>query len=190
MTEAVKQDQANEQDQVVEEVKEFSIEDKIAELESKLEAKYKSQIQGLDKKVSEQTKKLQDAELAKLDEKTRAAEEIKLAQEERDRIKSETDKIRRERVVEKALHEAGLDSDLLDRIKGGTEDEIKADVQKFADLLEGKATAKAEATVNAKLAGKGPVAGGTDSKAKTLDEIEAMTDPKQRVEALEAAGYL
>ena len=192
MSEENKQAQPSEEQVKEPEKKELNIEDRIAEIEKNLEAKYKSQIAGLDKKVSEQSKKLEEAELAKLDEKTRAAEEIRIAQEERDRIKNETEALRRERLIEKALIEAGLDPKFSDRIKGKEPEEIAEDVKNFKEFLSGEAKRISEAEINARLGGEKPKSGETATPAKmTLEEIEKLPPGSpERKKALKEAGYL
>lgn len=160
MPEEIKQDQATEQDQVTE-TAEPTLDEKLAEIEAKLEAKYKSQIAGLDKKVSEQSKKLQDAELAKLDEKARAEEEIRIAQEERDRIKTETENIRRERMIEKVLLENELPVEFAKRISGDTEDNVKEDAKILKDFIDKQVEAGVEKWRNETLGGEGPKASST-----------------------------
>lgn len=141
------------------EPKQINVDAKMKEIEANLEEKYKTQIAGLDRKVSELSKEKEELALSKMDEKTRAAEEIRLAKEEKQKLMNETEAIKRERLIDKALFDAGLDPKMSSRISGKDESEITEDVKYFNGLINSQVEKRIEEEVNKRLSGKVPIKG-------------------------------
>lgn len=153
------------------------IDARLKEIEANLESKYKSQIAGLDRKVSELTKEKEEIELSKLDDKTRAEEEIKRAQAEKDKILAETERIKLDRVIDKALFDSGLSSDLASRIQGNNENEVLKDVKSFKEMLDIQIQAGIEKEINSRLGGKSP----DSDKSSAIGDLQALYNAAKKL---------
>jgi hypothetical protein len=126
--------------------------------EQKLETQ-KNEIAGLNKANSKLQKELEAKELEKLDAKTRAQQEIELAQKEKEKILQETEEIKRQRIIETAVFDAGLPKDFAKRINGANEEEIAKDVKALTAYFEAEVNKRVEVEVNKRLGGKVPQGG-------------------------------
>ena len=165
------QDQDASQDQDKEPTVEELVNQKVKELSTVWENKFeeqKKQIAGLDRTNSDLQKKLEEEKLSKLDEKTRADEELKKAREERERVERETEQLKRDRLIEKSVFDAGLPGEFAKRINGQTEDEISKDVKAFTGFIEAEVNKRVEVEVNKRLGGTSPEGGETPK----LDDLQ------------------
>lgn len=157
----------------------------LAELEDR-----KKEISGLNRKISEDEKVIKQKELEKLGEKERAAAELEIARKEREKIENETRELKRQRIVDAALIDAGIPIEFAKRINGQDEAEIQADVKAFKGYIDSLVNALKEKAVAEALAGKAPVSGKVESgKKMTLEEIEKLPSHEERVKALKDNGY-
>ena len=160
-----------------------------AELKTEMEAIYKSQISGLDKTVTKLQKEKEDLELSKLDEEARKLKELEIAEQKLKDLTSESDSIKRDRVVDKHLDSTGLPLEFAKRIIGVTEAEIIEDVKNFKIFLDDAVNKIAEKEINDRLSGKSPKAGETPAGAITLEEFSKKT-AKERSAYMVGGGKL
>lgn len=173
-----------EQEQVVEE---NTIEQRMAALE----AKYKSEIAGLNRKVSEKDEAVKRYEREKMSDTERLEAERKEIEAERAKIESERKTLTNQKITEAELRNAGLSLEFAKRIHGETEAEIKADVQALKEMFESNVSQVVEKVVNERLAGKSPK--GTEETKNTiarsefdkLSDYERMTKIKSGVKVVE-----
>lgn len=164
--EQVVEDQATPQDQT----KEFQ-----QRLEE-LEANYKAQIKGLDKKVGLLAKEKEALEMEKLTETERAEAEKQMAIDEAAAIRAETESLRRDRDLTKVLFDSGLDPELFgSRIQGKTVEEMESDVKALNEAIDKTVNDRVEKEVSRRLGGETPKAGDTP---KSLDFAEQVKRAK------------
>jgi len=178
--------QSQEQKPTVEEL----IQTKIKEAQIEFESKYKAEIAGLNKANSKLQKDLEAKELEKLDEKSRAAKEIESAKAEKEKILRETEEIKKQRIIETAIFDAGLPKEFAKRINGSDEDEIVKDVKAFTTYFEAEVNKRIEVEVNKRLGGKAPLNGALP-KGKTVTEIQwAAMSPKEQQKFMSEGGSI
>lgn len=140
-----------------------TVEDQIAAAvktaQTDLEDKFKTEIAGLNKANTKLQKDLEAKELEKLDEKTKAQKELELANQEKEKVLKETEDLKRQRTIEKAIFDAGLPQEFAKRINGQEEKEIAKDVKAFTDFIEVEVNKRVEVEVNKRLGGKTPQSG-------------------------------
>lgn len=155
-----------------------------------LDAKYKNDIAGLNRRNSELEKKLADEQKAKMTEEERVKAELEEARTAREIALKEAENYKRSTLINKLLAENGLPLDFETRIKGMTADEITADVKALKTYIDAQVKTISESEVNKRLGGD-PLKRGAESLSDnlTLDEIEAIPDATKRLAALRKAGY-
>jgi len=156
-----------------------------AELEER-----KKEISGLNRKISEDEKVIKQKELEKLTEVEREKALTEIAKQERLKEQELTKSLIRERIVDKALVDAGIPLEFAKRISGQEESEIQADVKAFKDYIDKLVNEKKEQAVNQALAGKAPVSGvAVSGKVVTLVEFNNMQG-KERAEFMKNGGTI
>lgn len=138
-----------------------NIDQVIADTIAKTKESLKSELAGLNRKVSELEKKNSDLEMAKLSDEERMKAEMEAAQSERDRLLAEADALKRSRMVETELNNAGLSIEFAKRIIGTTPEEISADVAALNDFITTQVNEKIENEVSRRLSGAAPQGGGS-----------------------------
>lgn len=152
MAEEKDQVQAEEQEQVKSEAEKVSTPEW-----GEKESKYKSEIAGLDRKVSELSEQLKAKEMEKLTELEREKAELEDLKKQKAEAKAEADALKRGRVVDAELYAAGLPVDIFrGKVTGQTDEEIKADVEAISAHIAGLVSKKAEEEVLTRLKGKDP----------------------------------
>jgi len=138
------------------------------------ELEYKKQISGLDRKVTESEKAIQQKELDKLQGIEREKAEAELIRAENAKIKKENAELERKRIIDSELFNSGIPSEFAKRINGQSVEEIQKDVKEFKDYIEKLAIERSEKIVNEKLSGKPPIIGvNTGIKTEfTRDELK------------------
>lgn len=176
-----------EQEPVKEEAKEEkSIDEISAEIEAKLSEKFKAEIAGLNRKVSEKEKELKAKDLEAMSAEEKTAALAKQAEEAEARIKAAEKKL----AVDSALYEAGLPVDVFgSRITGETEDEIREDVVKIKEYIDNLVTKSSEEKIQEALKGRAPSRQDEPKGKQTLEEIAQIPDRQKRLEAYKANGY-
>lgn len=164
----MEQDKAITQDQVPESQDKGQDDQKIREIEEK----YKKEIAGLNKRVSEFEKKTKALEAEKLTE----AEKIALAQKELEEERTTLKTQLREYTIKEALVGAGLSVELARSISGESKEEIAASVKTLKGILDSEAKKIADAEINKRLGGKPPT-GGT---AETVTGLQALYDKAKK----------
>jgi hypothetical protein len=141
----------------------------------------KKEISGLNRKNSEYEKAIQQKELEKLSEVEKEKALTEIARKEREQEQQITESLRRERIIDKTLFDAGIPLEFAKRINGKDESEIQADVKEFKSYVEKLATERAEKIINEKLGGKPPVT-GTAPGTQTITRVEfnSLTPDRQR----------
>jgi ABC-type phosphate transport system auxiliary subunit len=159
----------------------------IEKVKAELTESFKTEIAGLNRKNSELTKELKQKEL----EGKTEAEQVEALRLEKEKLQKEAEELSRSRIVDKELDSAGLPLDFAKRIIGKDDTEISEDISNFKDLLNKTAQSLADKIVNERLGGVKPEGGSNPAQGGklTLDEIEAIADPKARRKALKDAGY-
>ena len=138
-----------------------SIEERIAEVEARLAEKFKTDIAGLNRKVSEVTK-----ERDELKKKTMTDEEVRAAEIEEERqlrIAAETkaEALERKQIIDVELAGVGLPLEFAKYISGKEESEIKTNVNELSEYIKDTANKLKEQEINQRLSGKAPVAGSS-----------------------------
>ena len=129
----------------------------------------KAEIAGLNRKNSEYEKAIQAKELEKLSEKERAEKELEFLKQEKEKEQAETERLRRDRIVDKILFDNNIPLEFNERIKGNTQEEILSDVKAFNDFVEKIVVQRVEKTVKEKLGGAAPI-GGTVTTPTGIQE--------------------
>jgi len=129
----------------------------------------KKEIAGLNRKNSEYEKAIQAKELEKLSEKERAEKELEFLKQEKEKEQAETERLRRDRIVDKILFDNNIPLEFNERIKGNTQEEILSDVKAFNDFVEKIVVQRVEKTVKEKLGGAAPI-GGTVTAPTGIQE--------------------
>lgn len=163
------------ENKVQEPVVEPKVSDTTIDPVAELKAESAKEIAGLNRRISQMDKALKDAELAKLNETERAKAEIELAKTERDNILKETEQLKRARMIDVAIVDAGLPLDFANRIKGTTEDEIKEDVKVLKEWLDKTVNQKIAETTNQILSGKAPTQSAPPAGSITRASFEALS---------------
>lgn len=159
-------------------------------IQRELETK-KKELSTRDSKITEFQEMLKKKEREKLDEKEIDRLEKEDLLKEKQRIENEIKELNRGRIVDKALIDSSLPIEFLsDRIKGGSESEIQADVKAFKSYIDKLVNELKEKAVNEALAGKAP-AGGSSPNSKTITEAQfnAM-DPRDRAAFFASGGKI
>lgn len=142
-----------------------------------IEKRFKTEINGLNRRNSELEKKLEEAEKAKMTEKERAEFDLKRAKEEADKARREAQEFQLERTRLERLYAAGLDADAAGFVGGGTPEEIDERVKKLNEYIERRASARVEAEVKKRFDGAGKPGGGDKAGTKlTYDDVLKMSD--------------
>lgn len=145
------------QEQADQQVQEPKKDDNLEKAIAEIEAKYKAQIAGLDKKVSDYQKQLTEKEREKLSETERAKAELEDIKAEREQAERERNELRKKRIIDNALYSEGLPTDLFeDWITGETEEDIKADVAKKNAYIQEHIDREVERKTKELLKGKDP----------------------------------
>jgi len=177
---AVEQDQAQTEDQAIQQDQQNpTIESKIEEMENR----YKAELRGLNKKVSDLAKEKEALEMEKLSETEKAEAIRKKAMEEAEQIKQETESLRRERDLTKVLYEAKLDPNLFSgRIKGETAEEMAEDAKALNEAINKEVEARLEKELVSRLSGKKPEGGKEVEKLSFAEQIKrarALSDGRR-----------
>lgn len=159
MSELNVQEQVKEQVQGEDAKKEIKEEVKSEDILLQIKEQHKKELAGLNRRNEELRKQIQDKDLEKLSAEERLKEEIRLAKEEKEKIETETEKIKRERIIDKLLFDAGLPQKFSSRINGKEENEIEKDILDFQNFINAEAEKRAEAIINQRLGGKAPSGG-------------------------------
>lgn len=184
------EDQVIEQDRPEETVKTDDLEI-LAKEKAELEERYKKETQGLNRKISELEKAMKEKEREGLDAVERERAELEDLKREREAVKQENERLKRNRLVDAALSEAGIPIDLFaDRITGSTEDEIKEDVARLKAYLESVGNSARDSATKEFLKGKTPPSQESKDGPRTLEEVSKIPDKKERLKALKELGYL
>lgn len=150
-----------------------------------LEAKFKEELRGVNRRNSELEKEKRELERAKLSEE----EKLKA---EKDDLQAEIESlelVKKAAIVAQNLYKAGLPTELTHRIKGDTEEEIAADIQDLDNFLNQEAEKRAEKIINSRLGGEAPKAGsnadlntlqGIYNKAKEKNDMPGMLAVKRK----------
>lgn len=171
-------------EQVIEEPK---VEKSIDDIKAEIEAKFKSEIAGLNRKISEYDKDKQARDLEAMDAEQKAAELEKRAAEAEERQRQ----FERKLTIDSALNEVGLPLDLYrDRVTGVTEDEIKEDVAKMKAFLDDLVKNRVEAETAQLLKGNPPTRQDNPQGKLSLDDIEKIPDRAERIKAYKANGFM
>lgn len=142
---------------------------------------YKAEIAGLNRKVAELKKQLDQANMT-------AEQKAEAARKEKKQLEQETINLRRSLAIEKELADANIPQDLADRVIGNTPEEIQEDIQKFKTYLDGLVKERTAGVVTSNI--EGPPKGGDDEPAMSYDDIARMKDHKERMRLYRQYGYI
>lgn len=132
----------------------------IEKIKKELEERFKAEIAGLNRKVSEAEKKAKELEKSKMTAEELAKAEKEELEAERNALKARA----RELAIKDALVDVGLPKDLAKSISGETEEEIRASAKALKGLLDAQAKALADAEIQKRFGGKEPVGGKSEEK--------------------------
>lgn len=154
------------------------------------EAEYKKMISGLDRKVTESEKLIQQKELEKLNEVEREKALTEIAKQERLKEQELTESLKRERIIDRTLIGAGIPVEFAKRISGKDESEIQEDVKEFNAYIEKLVNSRVEKTINEKLSGKPPIIGvPVDIKVVTSAQWLTM-NPREQEKFINSGGQI
>ena len=171
------QDQDNNQDQdkkkelTTEELIEQSVQLATQKITDDFNAKFeiqKKEISGLNRVNSELQDALKEERKSKLTDQEKAQQDLEDARKETEKEKQETARLKKERLIESAIFDAGLPGEFAKRINGETEEEIKQDVKALQGFIEVEVNRQVEVEVNKRLGGKSPEGGETPK----LDDLQ------------------
>jgi len=169
------------------------LQDQFVKIQSDFQAKeleYRKQISGLDRKVSESEKLIQQKELDKLQGIEREKAEAELIRAENAKIRQENAENKKKRIIDSELFNSGIPSEFAKRINGQSAEEIQADVKEFKSYVEKLATERAEKIINEKLGGKPPVTGtAPGTKVITEAQFKAM-NPRDHAAFFASGGKI
>jgi hypothetical protein len=149
-----------------------------AELEER-----KREISGLNRKISEDEKVIKQKELEKLSEVEKEKALTEMARKEREAEEAISASLRRDRIVDKALFDAGIPLEFAKRVSGKEESEILEDVKVFKDYIDKLVNEKKEKAVNEALAGKAPAAGKAPNASLRQQLINQYNEAENRKDA-------
>lgn len=142
-------------------VKEPSIDERVADIEAKLTEKFKADINGLNRKVSEVTKERDELKKKTMTEdEQREAERRELA-ERAERAEAEKNEILKTQMKKDCLANEGLPVEFAKFISGEEETDIKNSVDELSKYIKDSANKLKEEDINRRLSGKAPVAGSS-----------------------------
>lgn len=144
---------------------------------AEIEKRFKTEIDGLNRRNSLLEKKLEEAEKEKMSEKERAEYDLKKVREEADKARREAQEFQLERIRLARLYEAGLDEKAAAFVGGGTEEEIQQRVKTLTEFIEARASARVEAEVKKRFDAVGrPGGGDKPGGSLTWDQVQKMSD--------------
>lgn len=144
---------------------------------AEIEKRFKTEIDGLNRRNSLLEKKLEEAEKEKMSEKERAEYDLKKVREEADKARREAQEFQLERIRLARLYEAGLDEKAAAFVGGGTEEEIQQRVKTLTEFIEARASARVEAEVKKRFDAAGrPGGGDKPGGSLTWDQVQKMSD--------------
>jgi len=170
------------------------LESRLAELEKR----YKSEISGLNRKISDTEKekqaldkKVRESELEKLSDKERAEEEIRIAKENIAELKkTEMEFITKDRLNNLGLSKESV-SKLIEIVKGNDESEIDKIVEILGSVINAESEIRKEKTINQALGGTAPKIGLTtnaNSLQTYYDNAKSKGDTALMVSIKRQAG--
>ena len=139
---------------------EKTVDEKIAEAIAEVAQGFKKEVAGLNRRNSELEKELAEERKAKMSEEERIKAEIEEAKKEAEAERSEAAKLRKERLIDKALYDVGLPVEFAKHITGDDEESINDSVTSFNSYVDTIVNKKIEEEINKRLAGKPPEGGG------------------------------
>ena len=146
------------------------------------DTKYKAEIQGLNRKISELQNEVKKANMS-------AEEREAVARQEKEQLEAETKQLRRTLAIEKGLAEHGLPAEMGDRVKGDTPEEIQEDIKSLRSYLDGLVQTNMQSEINKRFAGNSPK-GGATAPAMDYDEIAKVADHTERMRLYRQHGYI
>lgn len=132
------------------------------------EKRYRAELAGLNRKISELEKANKDKELEKLSETERAKEEARIAQEERDKYIAETVELKKTTAV---LNE-GLSKDFAQFITGKDDESIKAQIEVFKATVSAEADKLYKAQAAKNFGGRAPAGGQTPESGSLQTQLD------------------
>lgn len=144
---------------------------------AEVEKRFKTEINGLNRRNSELEKKLEEMEKAKMSEKERVEYDLQKAKEEAEKARREAHEFQLARTRLEKLFASGLDADAADFVGGATPEEIEGRIKKLNDYIERRASARVEAEVKRRFEDTAKP-GGSDRPGGKLSyaDITKMSD--------------
>ncbi|MCP3685565.1 MAG: DUF4355 domain-containing protein [bacterium] len=155
-----------------------------------MKEEFKKELSGLNRKNSELETEKKELERQGLEEKERTKLELEDVKEARLKEESELKSLRRIRVVENTLVDAGLPLDLANRINGDLDEDIKADVTALKDWFQSAVEKEAEKITNERLGGKPPVDGKMPEEKAMKRSDWMLLNPQDQKEFMNSGGKL
>lgn len=153
--------------------------DSIEKVKADIEAKFKAEIAGLNRKAAELDKQLKEKERESLTEAERKAAELKDLDDQRTAAETELNNLRKARIIDGALYDNELPADLFSsRVTGETEEEIKADVAKLKGYIQEHVDKEVERRTKELLKGKDP--GRQDGNLTQRDQLIAQYNEAEK----------
>ena len=157
-----------------------AVREMIAEAVNAASETSKKEIAGLNRKNSELEKQLSDERKAKMTEAERATAELEELRTAAERERKEVHKLQRERWIDQALTDAGLSLDFANRITGENQEEVQADVKKFAEIFGSKVKETSDKEVNGRLGNTPPQrTGQSPENTMKRSDYDQLPLPKQ-----------
>lgn len=169
--------QATTQDQDNNEDFSAKLEEAKKELRAEIEQSLKSEIGGLNRKVSEKDKEIKALEREKMSD----AEKAKSIIDEANAIAAKATKEYQESMIAKHLFSVGLDKGkFANYIKGETEEEIESAVKVLNETIEARAKELNKSFVDKTLGGEAPKGGSAPAeKTITMSDFKKLSPDEQ-----------
>ena len=164
-------------------------EDRAADLEKRfteLEKRFKAEVSGRDKRISELTKANETLELEKLTEEEKAQKLLENAKQRYEEIERQTAEKERQYLIKDELYNAGLPQTFAKRITGQTQEEIQSDINELKSFLNQQKEELVKQAVNERLGGNPPQAGNNPQAGEiSRSEFDNMS-PAKKMELIQA----
>ena len=148
-----------------------------ADIAKDIEKRFKSEIDGLNRRNSVLEKERDDLQKETMTENESADYDLKAAKEEADKARREAQEFQLERIRLAKLYEAGLDESAAAFVGGGSEEEIAKRVKTLTEFIDRRASARVEAEVKKRFDAAGKPGGGEKpGGALTYEQVVKMTD--------------
>jgi Cu/Ag efflux pump CusA len=146
------------------------------------DAKYKSEIAGLNRKIAEMQKQMKESSMT-------AEQKTEALKKEKAELEQETATLRRNLIIEREMAAAGLPEEMAVRIYGDNENEIKEDIQKLKDYIQNLAKTEVANRTTGFKDNEIPQDGEAPERM-SYEKIAQLPDHAERMKLYRKHGYI